>query len=375
MASKTVAQYKAELEALKVSKQAVVDQLEIAQGEIKKAQEESTKIVPSITKEKHEAMMATIESDYEEEFEAMKEKHGAEIEKIKADLKGQMAIVEHSGENIKFAPLFKKLSAVIAGVKRVPKNGWNNFHKYNYSTETDLLEGVRDLISEAGLMIWVTVEHSERVQLKASNKDKWFTKIIMKFMIGCTETGETLTSIFHGEGEDESDKGMYKAYTNTMKYFLRQTFLIPSGEVQEIDKPMDCEYDNREKPQNNQQGGRKGRGNTNTPQNNKSPQKPQEGAQNDKQEGDKPQPMITVELLKAKWVQIGGSVSGETENWKVFYEKQLKEGKNNVIINTWLDQKIAAKKARVEEQAKQEAAEKMANEEAEQEGQEGQAGE
>lgn len=371
MASKTIAQYKAEVEVLKAGKKTAEDKLVDAEKELEMYKKKDSAIIPSITKEYHEELMQAKEAEHEEVIEEMKKKSDERIENIREQLKSQMAIVEHSGENIKFAPLFKKLSAVIAGVKRVPKNGWNKFHGYAYSTETDLLEGVRDIMSEAGLMIWVTVEHSERVQLKASNKDKWFTKIIMKFMVGCIETGETLTSTFHGEGEDESDKGLYKAYTNTMKYFLRQTFLIPSGEVQEIDKPMDCEYDNRDKPQNKPQGGRSGRGNRNTPPQDKDAQNKPQGAQNGNQEGEKPTPMITVELLKAKWVQIGGSASGETENWTAFYDKQLKEGKNNVIINTWLDQKIAAKKARNDEQAKQEAAEKMANEEAAAEGQAG----
>ena len=40
--------------------------------------------------------------------------------------------------------LVQKLAGVMADVKHVPKNGRNDFHKYDYATEADIADAVRD---------------------------------------------------------------------------------------------------------------------------------------------------------------------------------------------------------------------------------------
>lgn len=254
--------------------------------------------------------------------------------KIIEELKGTMAISKPAK-----ATLFGKMAVVMSAVKRVPKNGWNSFHKYNYPTETDLLEAVREILAEAGLAFFPTILESERVLHeihdkydKAKNKFKWFTRIKMEFTLGCTDTGETIKGVFHGEGQDDDDKGLYKAYTNTLKYFLRQTFLIPTGDVQPDDdgRPMDAEYAppsqgyTNDQKQPNKGGGGKTTQNTKPTQN-----KPTDGAQ-----------AITRESLVEKWKSIGGTDT----NFTPFYDKQIKDGKNHTIINKWLEGKIAERK-------------------------------
>ena len=127
--------------------------------------------------------------------------------------------------------IYKKISQVMAQVNRVPKNGYNSFHKYNYATESDLTESIRPILIECGLAFFTTVLEQ--------NREGEFTKVKMEFTLVDIDTGEMLKSTYWGEGQDKGDKGLYKAYTGATKYFLMKTFLIPTGDDPEADTTVD----------------------------------------------------------------------------------------------------------------------------------------
>jgi hypothetical protein len=127
--------------------------------------------------------------------------------------------------------IFSKIGKVMSQVSRVPKNGYNSFHKYNYATESDLTESIRPILQEAGLAFFSSVLEQDR--------DGEFTKVKMEFTLADIETGEVLKSTYWGEGQDKGDKGLYKAYTGATKYFLMKTFLIPTGDDPEADHSTD----------------------------------------------------------------------------------------------------------------------------------------
>jgi hypothetical protein len=130
-------------------------------------------------------------------------------------------------ENNHKAALFKKIAEVMGKVERVPKNGYNSFHKYQYVTESDLIESVRKFMAEAGLVVFNNVEKYEI--------DGELATVTIKFTLACTDTGETVESIMIGQGQDKGDKAFYKAYAGATKYFLMKTFLIPTGDDPEKD--------------------------------------------------------------------------------------------------------------------------------------------
>lgn len=132
--------------------------------------------------------------------------------------------------------IYKKISQVMSQVNRVPKNGYNSFHKYNYATESDLTESIRPILIEAGLAFFTTVLEQ--------NREGEFTKVKMEFTLVDIDTGETLKSTYWGEGQDKGDKGLYKAYTGATKYFLMKTFLIPTGDDPEGDSTVDERNEN-----------------------------------------------------------------------------------------------------------------------------------
>lgn len=133
--------------------------------------------------------------------------------------------------------LVKKLAAVMAEVERVPKNGRNEFHKYDYATESDITAVVRKGMS-ARHLIWVPEVKDTKwldTLTKSGGKERICTLTVV-FRILDGESGESLTvGPILGEGQDSGDKATYKAMTGATKYALMKTFLIPTGDDPEAE--------------------------------------------------------------------------------------------------------------------------------------------
>jgi len=127
--------------------------------------------------------------------------------------------------------LAKKLAKILADVERVPKNGRNDFHNYDYVTEADLLDAIRPKLAKAGVFVFsgAVVTGSEHYETK-DGKTKIITtvKTTHTFMDG--DTGETHTVECVGQGEDAGDKGAYKAITGASKYFWMKNFMVSTGD-------------------------------------------------------------------------------------------------------------------------------------------------
>lgn len=131
------------------------------------------------------------------------------------------------------APLKKglahKLLEISRGMDRVPKRGYNSFHKYYYVLESDAIERYREVSSEVGVL--TTFACKELLQ-----RDN-ITTIRVEFTLTDVETGEKLSVDIIGAGQDTGDKGIYKAYTGAYKYFILKTFMVPTGDDPEADEP------------------------------------------------------------------------------------------------------------------------------------------
>ncbi|MGF9893337.1 ERF family protein [Priestia megaterium] len=127
--------------------------------------------------------------------------------------------------------IYAKMLEVMSKVERVKKNGYNSFHKYEYVTESDLTEAIRPILVECGLAFFSTMLDQER--------EGEFTKVKMEFSLIDVDSGESLKSIYYSEGTDKTDKGIPKAVTSCVKYFLMKTFLIPTGDDPEGDTSVD----------------------------------------------------------------------------------------------------------------------------------------
>ena len=135
--------------------------------------------------------------------------------------------------------LYSKLAEVMAEVEHVAKRGRNDFHKYDYATEADITSAVRKGLAERRVMILPACIRSSREPIGKTKSGNTIvlTRVDMSFTLTDGESGEKHVSLFQGEGADEADKGMNKAYTAALKYFLLKTFLIPTGDDPEAADP------------------------------------------------------------------------------------------------------------------------------------------
>lgn len=127
--------------------------------------------------------------------------------------------------------LYRKLAEISKEIGRVDKKGYNSFHKYHYVTESDLTDAIRDKLSSRGVLIIPSLESVQH--------DDTLTTASMVFTFVDSETGEKHEAKWAGTGDDKGDKGLYKAYTGSLKYFLMKMFLISQGDDPEGDTSTD----------------------------------------------------------------------------------------------------------------------------------------
>lgn len=127
------------------------------------------------------------------------------------------------------AQLYRKIAAVTAAIKRIPKSGENTYFHYRYALESDVTDGLRELLAEHGLAVLPpTVLAWERGEPDA--RGNFLTRVQYQFGIGDCETGETFESVWWAEAQDNADKSFAKTATSGLKYFLLKTFLVATGD-------------------------------------------------------------------------------------------------------------------------------------------------
>src|SRR5699024_1758479 len=149
--------------------------------------------------------------------------------------------------------LVSKLAKVMETVKYIEKRGYNKFHKYNYATESDVSEKVREVLAEEKvIMLPDVVEHTTREHVNQRGNKEYISTVTVKFTFIDGETGEELSIHSVGEGQDAGDKAVYKAITGATKYALMKAFMIPTGDDPEADTGAD-ERNQQQNNSNNQQ--------------------------------------------------------------------------------------------------------------------------
>jgi len=124
--------------------------------------------------------------------------------------------------------LAQKLISIMKQVERIPKNGYNDFHKYHYALESDVKEHCREFMAEEGVLMTISIQDVEQ------RKDD-IVRVTSLVTFRDSDSEEVLSLCMAGDGQDKGDKGIYKAITGMTKYALMSMFLIPTGDDPEKD--------------------------------------------------------------------------------------------------------------------------------------------
>lgn len=238
------------------------------------------------------------------------------------------------------AKLFQKISKVMSKVERVPKNGYNSFHKYKFVQESDLVDHVRKFMVEEGLVVYNSVKQYD---IKGD-----IATVEVEIFLCDTETGESISSLFVAEGQDKGDKKFPKAYASATKYFLMKTFLIPTGDDPEYDNGQNTNnsgYNANNAPSypNNSKRQASGYQNASIPNPNGAPQKEQ-SKRGQKPDNSDPNQIKYFQKLKGKWELHGG----DAKSFSGWYANKQAEGlTNEQIFNNFMEQ-ITSREAKKE---------------------------
>lgn len=113
-------------------------------------------------------------------------------------------------------------------LKPLSMSGKNTFHKYKYTTSSDVLEPVREVCNEYGLTL--------RASTLTSRIEPGKAEVMVELRVVDCDSGESYITTAPGYGEDYShkdnkvtgDKAVYKAITGATKYAVRLMFCLPS---------------------------------------------------------------------------------------------------------------------------------------------------
>lgn len=132
--------------------------------------------------------------------------------------------------------LARKLHAVMQALGAIEKRGQNKSQGYDYMMAEDVLAEVRQEFIKQGLVLLPACTGQGVVEGQTRNGGtNYLTSADMEYTIMDVETGEKVTLPWKGLGQDSGEKGLYKAYTGAIKYFLRNLLLIPQGDDPESD--------------------------------------------------------------------------------------------------------------------------------------------
>jgi len=138
--------------------------------------------------------------------------------------------------------IFRALAAVQARVKAAGKSGSNEYDHYSYAMLNDYCEVIRVPMAENGLALSVDIDKVERLTPRktARGGEEQVVLVTVKGIL-MHESGESLSFTGYGEGQDRSDKAIYKAITGAKKYLIANIFNVPTADDPE--KDSDAERD------------------------------------------------------------------------------------------------------------------------------------
>lgn len=120
--------------------------------------------------------------------------------------------------------IHEALLMVYEQVGYVEKTGKMDYgSKYSYASESDLIHALRPAIVKAGVLVYPL-----NIETLDQSDGKGKVKYTFRFQHAHSDTYIDVPAI--GEGVDKGDKASYKAATGAMKYALRQTFVMETGD-------------------------------------------------------------------------------------------------------------------------------------------------
>lgn len=165
---------------------------------------------------------------------------GIKPEKQKKERKKSMATRKTTGAEAAETVKLQGLAAKLMKLREVmnsfnwEKDGKNRHQSYEYISEKQYKNNFKTALAAAGLDFKSSMLEYQFIPAISEKMNMVIAKF--QFEIIDRETGEREVYPAFGTGADMGDKGMYKAYTGAIKYFLANNFLVAEGNDPESDE-------------------------------------------------------------------------------------------------------------------------------------------
>lgn len=114
------------------------------------------------------------------------------------------------------------------------KDGINRAQSYQYITEAQYKKNFKEALAAARLDFSSSVVDYQYIGPISEKMNMVIAKFEFRIIDRGTGDSETFTAV--GSGADMGDKGIYKAYTGALKYFLANNYLVAEGAEPEADE-------------------------------------------------------------------------------------------------------------------------------------------
>jgi ERF superfamily len=119
--------------------------------------------------------------------------------------------------------IYAKLVAIRSALGLMKKDGKNEHFNYKYVTEAQVTFALKEQCDIHKVFIAVTCEHM--------NVQAGLTTINMKYTMIDAENPDSRYSVeIPGAATDKGDKGLYKAFSGSAKYFAMKNFLLATDD-------------------------------------------------------------------------------------------------------------------------------------------------
>jgi hypothetical protein len=127
-------------------------------------------------------------------------------------------------------PLIEKLAKVMQGIKTLHEDE-KHTQGWTFASVGSMYNAVRPLLAENGVMIFpkmLEVEQKESGSKSSKGNSEILTTIKWNMLV--TDGADTMECPWQSNALDYGDKGINKAATTAMKYFIRTLFMISTSE-------------------------------------------------------------------------------------------------------------------------------------------------
>ncbi len=114
----------------------------------------------------------------------------------------------------------------------VGKDGKNTFQKYKFRSVDAVMAAVQNVLGKNN--IHMDINSLEHETVPTGSKGYMSTvKVAYTFVHG--EDHSAVRAVYYGQGADNGDKALYKAYAGALKYAMTQIFMIPTEELKDAE--------------------------------------------------------------------------------------------------------------------------------------------